>query len=653
MKILDKSVTHFKITFKELLDPEFLRTEYLLQNSPKFYIPIWQRDYDWGDNQIDSFFKGLENMSQEQPFHLGNIILMRAKYKKGKITETDQFFYIVDGQQRIRSLHKFYKMLLSNIPSLRSVSLKELQQYNLYKRKKLNLYSDKNPLRTISESWDKQQEIRFQTKFKSYLKNRKTTDLSYVLESIQAVLTVISVTFDGRNSSGNEDFFDVLMANVFEQVNRQTVRLSDDEILKARLIFNLQENNKEDKAIDLADQWRIAKALVWGLNPEDIDNPSLLSTNLPRHGEADIYHYQLRKSLFYRYLLLALSLCIEIEPNAADTQDILRPKELLKLFTSKLGDTVDDSLRYLDVLKWLNNFFKNSYPFLLLSRSNLKDSSIAEISYKGKRYTLLLTLLKLQCFIASGSKSGSWLENRILFKLLINIRKNKVLSNYKGLGDIKIEHIEQIIKITESLLFEYINQTKQKHLSLTAKDWFLEKNLFSSTPQKTFLKGFKAINSLISHNKRIPESNLLSELQKFSQPFICKPNYIPKSTGAEEIEHWIAMERGNVSNQELAKVKDTPSNWAHIANGLNQSLRDKSIEDKATLIDAHCWPTLKFLAFITLILKSRGVSIDQQDSNKVNTFLSAITEFWTIVSNDISSEDVQNKNSSKTLFEDK
>ena len=455
MKILDKSVTHFKITFKELLDPEFLRTEYLLQNSPKFYIPIWQRDYDWGDNQIDSFFKGLENMSQEQPFHLGNIILMRAKYKKGKITETDQFFYIVDGQQRIRSLHKFYKMLLSNIPSLRSVSLKELQQYNLYKRKKLNLYSDKNPLHTISESWDKQQEIRFQTKFKSYLKNRKTTDLSYVLESIQAVLTVISVTFDGRNSSGNEDFFDVLMANVFEQVNRQTVRLSDDEILKARLIFNLQENNKEDEAIDLADQWRIAKALVWGLNPEDIDNPSLLSTNLPRHGEADIYHYQLRKSLFYRYLLLALSLCIEIEPNAADTQDILRPKELLKRFTSKLGDTVDDSLRYLDVLKWLNNFFKNSYPFLLLSRSNLKDSSIAEISYKGKRYTLLLTLLKLQCFIASGSKSGSWLENRILFKLLINIRKNKVLSNYKGLGDIKIEHIEQMIKITESLLFEY------------------------------------------------------------------------------------------------------------------------------------------------------------------------------------------------------
>ena len=226
MKKLYKSVTHFKITFKELLDPEFLRTEYLLQNSPKFCIPIWQRDYDWGDNQIDSFFKGLENMSQEQPFHLGNIILMRAKYKKGKITETDQIFYIVDGQQRIRSLHKFYKMLLSNESkkiSLHPVSLREHQQYRLFKGKKLNLYSDKKAGNDPTEIFaireyapgDKIRNIHW----KISAKMGQTMVKDYGLPLFEKD-TVIIEKFSNKNVSVANEIYDLLYSLIYAMTQR-------------------------------------------------------------------------------------------------------------------------------------------------------------------------------------------------------------------------------------------------------------------------------------------------------------------------------------------------------------------------------------------------------------------------------------------------
>lgn len=65
-----------------------------LMSNATFIVPPFQRDYAWGDDEVDAFLSDIHNSLDEDSYFLGLIILTRE----------ENSFQVVDGQQRIITL---------------------------------------------------------------------------------------------------------------------------------------------------------------------------------------------------------------------------------------------------------------------------------------------------------------------------------------------------------------------------------------------------------------------------------------------------------------------------------------------------------------------------------------------------------------------
>lgn len=71
-----------------------------------FYIPVFQRNYDWNTDNCQQLFSDLETIAFSGKEHfIGNIVYVSTG------TATDQNYNIIDGQQRITSIMLFMKAL--------------------------------------------------------------------------------------------------------------------------------------------------------------------------------------------------------------------------------------------------------------------------------------------------------------------------------------------------------------------------------------------------------------------------------------------------------------------------------------------------------------------------------------------------------------
>src|SRR5574344_1781082 len=94
---------------KEILEPDLLSLEDILKNSI-FNIPIYQRPYSWGSDEIDVLLNDINNEFEKSHFaeyYVGNIIIYDMDEK---ISGTVLKYDIIDGQQRILT---FSLMLLA------------------------------------------------------------------------------------------------------------------------------------------------------------------------------------------------------------------------------------------------------------------------------------------------------------------------------------------------------------------------------------------------------------------------------------------------------------------------------------------------------------------------------------------------------------
>jgi uncharacterized protein with ParB-like and HNH nuclease domain len=87
----------------------------ILDAGVKFVIPIYQRPYSWGDEQLRKFisdiftsFWGNDGDSKEEPMFIGTMQLSTKNYKDEQ--------EIIDGQQRLTSLLLFLKVLKIKFP---------------------------------------------------------------------------------------------------------------------------------------------------------------------------------------------------------------------------------------------------------------------------------------------------------------------------------------------------------------------------------------------------------------------------------------------------------------------------------------------------------------------------------------------------------
>ena len=85
----------------------------LLQRGKQYHIPKFQREYAWGDDQIDDFIEDLkplqdENVSSKPPYIFGPMVFVRDETNN---MDGDEIFHVVDGQQRLTTSITFIAVI--------------------------------------------------------------------------------------------------------------------------------------------------------------------------------------------------------------------------------------------------------------------------------------------------------------------------------------------------------------------------------------------------------------------------------------------------------------------------------------------------------------------------------------------------------------
>lgn len=94
------------LTISDLFDDE---------NKCKYIIPIYQRNYAWGDDEISSLLQDIKNAceknkEQDKNYYIGSLVVYRRE---------NGDFEVIDGQQRLTTLtlimHQLGKLSFRNV----------------------------------------------------------------------------------------------------------------------------------------------------------------------------------------------------------------------------------------------------------------------------------------------------------------------------------------------------------------------------------------------------------------------------------------------------------------------------------------------------------------------------------------------------------
>nr|WP_311461389.1 DUF262 domain-containing HNH endonuclease family protein [uncultured Aggregatibacter sp.] len=180
-------------------------------NKYNYIIPIYQRNYAWGDDEISSLLQDIKNAcektkEQDKNYYIGSLIVYRRE---------NGDFEVIDGQQRLTTLtlimHHLGKL------SFRNVSFEHRDESE---RALSNLNSEKLPsnfsqaLKTIKKvinEWG----------------NNKDEIVKFLLDKVEIIRTEVPEGTD--------------LNHYFEIMNTRGEQLEKHEILKARLMEKLSE----------------------------------------------------------------------------------------------------------------------------------------------------------------------------------------------------------------------------------------------------------------------------------------------------------------------------------------------------------------------------------------------------------------------------
>lgn len=641
---------HFDIRVDELFEtsssaedaPEsfltrLLRSEEASELKGVLCIPYWQRDYDWDQALIERFFNGLKSAfdgpddAEAKPMRLGTIVLGRLEQTGGKPQYQRNEFLVIDGQQRLRTINNLFRLAAAELGlSDEGLSLSLVRGTG-------GAAEDLNDLEVLREGFTPEQSKAF-SKERLEALHLEERPLRIWLHGISLHVIVTTFKFDARQSDNG--VFDRVMSLLFSRINLQAKPLDDIDVVKAQLLFRLRSQGLTDEAGRLCAAWETARALLSArgeASKEDIE--AVLSATLLDNPQTPAFEKAFRRGLrlspddirlrFSRYLLLCRAFA-----EGSDALLVSRTRDELLCREGALwsafkplcleGEPVELA-RFVSSLEKINDIFMRWRPYLLIARANIANDR--EPDAPGPLEAALWRLLRLQCVVAGGSiSSRTWLEQPLLLALLRGIdRREAGGKNVRG----NLQEVESLLKEAEDALFLKLGKEDSQHDALTARDWFLWNALFEAPEGNRCCDVMvRALERLLDGYRRFGAGMTGTKLFDDLRSRVVRPRELPTTTGAEQIEHWVSIERGRALPEGVQPRCDALENKAHIGAGTNQSLRDLSIKAKANLREASWWPTLQFLAALASAHDGWGIVQNQQGKDQVDNYLDALDRFW-------------------------
>lgn len=216
----------------------------------RLMIPLWQRDYDWTKPQWTSLAETLCSASPELPAFLGTIVLVKRQDQLDSPKSKPQpsvVFDVVDGQQRLTTLHHLLSLLLK-------------QKGLPLSRGRLALPQAVEPpddLKGFTDAFRKAAD---------HLRKRPS-------DWTEAVTFAVTILEPDKNADAHADArcASRLGAQFFTRLNRQRRMLSALDEAKARLVLDLQDKDRaDDKSISVAEHWERLRRTVWTLEGLDL-----------------------------------------------------------------------------------------------------------------------------------------------------------------------------------------------------------------------------------------------------------------------------------------------------------------------------------------------------------------------------------------------
>ena len=182
------------------------------ENKCKYIIPIYQRNYAWGNDEISSLLQDIknaceQNKEQDKNYYIGSLVVYRR--------DNDDF-EVIDGQQRLTTLtlimHHLGKLSFRNV-SFEHRDESEQALSNLNSEKLPSNFSQAlKTIKKVIDEWG----------------NNKDEFVNFLLDKVEIIRTEVPEGTD--------------LNHYFEIMNTRGEQLEKHEVLKARLMKKLSED---------------------------------------------------------------------------------------------------------------------------------------------------------------------------------------------------------------------------------------------------------------------------------------------------------------------------------------------------------------------------------------------------------------------------
>lgn len=412
-----------------------------------YVIPMYQRPYSWGFDQLYELYKDLMGaFKEDEPYFLGNIIMARSKdfSNDGKSS-------VVDGQQRIITIWTLIKMLSIFLPEINSIqsALYVVPWSGNTKLPKIDSKifenSDDEAIKAVF-MFDKE---KLETRYKSVAsggvisENKCETKVEYALlyfyqqfvvlqdESFnlagfaQFLMKRVTMLPIVQSADGQEDAENKALT-IFETINNRGMDLEDADIFKARLYDSAYTKEQREEFI-----------AMWVDFKSDCDELKL--------SVDDVFRY-------YSHVIRGRE---RITSNEKRLREFFSNESFSPLKTLTYKEVLEDLNKILSILKYMNkergdsdevgiwlqiiNAYTNQYPTYALV-VYLYYNNVETEEEKQRFITFLQSLIRYCFYMGSTTSVKFNIYNMI--KVIAN--KGEIDANYVDVTPEYFSHLGRL-----------------------------------------------------------------------------------------------------------------------------------------------------------------------------------------------------------------
>ena len=565
-------------------------------NDKKFRIPLYQRAYTWGEDEVEQLLNDLKlskekKEKEETDYFIGNIV----------VEDKNGILNIIDGQQRLTTIFLISKIINENYFELDyeirendKLFLNDFKRDN-YKKKREEYNAHIQFERNIDKI------LQFEEEYEDCLKD--------LLEICKITLTILPQ--------------DVDIVKYFEVMNNRGKQLEKHQILKAKFLEIL----KDEKEIDWAKIWDycsnmnvyVEDSIYYGDLKKDEKDIEKVRKNfrdfiekneIPENFKGEVCDDKLsisdiiddnidmgikEKEEFYirkEYgsivkfpIFLIHILKIFLAKDNKSKQMKINDRYLIEYYTKEDGNLIFDKDKTKEFLKFLLRM-RLLYDYFIFKRDEegnpllLEDKNLYEVKNCNKKNLLMLQLLFN--FTSPQYFAQHWISP-ILAWLDKNIQNEPFCENYEQL----LENFDKelaIVRLNGKEIISKINEKIYNSVEVTENiDNDIEKKLQkilnqgTSTPHYWFYK----LDYLLWKDYKWTQNfaNKFAENQfKYSN---IKNTY--RLSRLNSVEHIYPQSKEQDFKSDDCKI-DYFGNLSLISNHINSALIDKEFENKRTRI---------------------------------------------------------------------